>query len=69
MILITAIKQLIRAGASVTRKPVIDQVQHIRYAGVTGHIACDKDGDNSLAALSLYTVKDGKWVFLRQIQA
>lgn len=69
MILITAIKNLIRAGTAVTREAVIDQVQHIRYAGLTGQIAFDKYGDNSLAALSLYTVKDGKWVVVRQLRA
>ncbi len=67
MILITAIRQVIRSGAAVTREAVIDQVQHIQYAGVTGPIAFDKNGDNSHAAFSLYTVKDGKWVYVKQL--
>lgn len=67
MILITAIRTVIRAGAVVTRAAVNEQVQRIRYAGVTGHIAFDHNGDNPLAALSLYTVRDGKWVFLKLV--
>lgn len=69
MILITAIKNVIRSGTAVTREAVVDQVQHIRYAGVTGQIAFDKYGDNSFAVLSFYTVRDGKWVFLKQVRA
>jgi len=41
MVLITAIKHLIQAGQPVTREAMIEQVQHIQYAGVIGPISFD----------------------------
>jgi branched-chain amino acid transport system substrate-binding protein len=66
MILITAIKQLIRAGKAVTRPAVLDQVQNIQYVGVTGQISFDRNGDNTHGIFSVYTVQDGQWVWLQQ---
>jgi branched-chain amino acid transport system substrate-binding protein len=68
MILITAIKRLVNSRQDVTRAAVIEQVQHIQYTGITGPISFDTSGDNAHAVLSLYTVKDGAWVFMRHIR-
>ena len=67
MMLITAIKHLIRESQKVTRTAVIDQVQNIRYAGVTGPISFDKNGDNAHGVFSIYTVRDGRWVLGKQV--
>jgi branched-chain amino acid transport system substrate-binding protein len=69
MVLITAIKQLIRADQRVTREALIDQVQHIQYAGVTGPISFDANGDIAHGVFSLYRVQDGAWVFVQQLSA
>jgi branched-chain amino acid transport system substrate-binding protein len=69
MVLITAIKQLIRADQPVTREALIDQVQHIQYAGVTGPISFDANGDIAHGVFSLYRVQDGAWVFVQQLSA
>jgi branched-chain amino acid transport system substrate-binding protein len=66
MILITAMKSLIRAGKNVTRQSVLAQVQRIQYVGVTGPINFDRNGDNAHGAFSLYTVQHGKWVWVKQ---
>jgi branched-chain amino acid transport system substrate-binding protein len=66
MVLITAMKNLIRAGKAVTRQHVLDQVQHIQYAGVTGHVSFDHNGDNANGVFSLYTVQGGRWVWVKQ---
>jgi branched-chain amino acid transport system substrate-binding protein len=67
MIEITAIKNLISAGKTVTRAAVRDEVAGISYDGVTGHIAFDANGDNSgQKVFSVYGVgTDGKWAFVR----
>ncbi len=67
MLLITACKNLIRAGKEVTRAALIDQVQHIRYAGVTGPISFDVNGDIDHGVFSIYTVQDGQWVYVWQV--
>jgi branched-chain amino acid transport system substrate-binding protein len=54
VVLITAIKQLIRAGQPVTRQAMIEQVQHIQYAGVIGPISFDANGDIAHGVFSLY---------------
>ena len=67
MVLITAIKHLIATGQAVTRAALIDQVQHIQYAGVTGPISFDANGDISHGVFSIYAVRDGKWVYAWQV--
>ncbi|HKD77126.1 MAG TPA: branched-chain amino acid ABC transporter substrate-binding protein, partial [Ktedonobacterales bacterium] len=51
MIEITAIKNLISAGKSVTRDAVRDQVAGLHYSGVTGNISFDQFGDNAGARI------------------
>ena len=69
MIEITALKNLIKAGKTVTRAAVRDEVAGISYDGVTGHIAFDANGDNAgQKVFSVYGVgSDGKWAFVRLV--
>jgi ABC-type branched-subunit amino acid transport system substrate-binding protein len=67
MVLITAIKQLIRSGQAVTRANVLDQVQHIHYVGVTGPISFDTNGDITHGVFSIYKAQAGNWDYLEQI--
>ena len=67
MMLITAIKHLFQTGQVVTRAAVIDQVQNIRYMGVTGAIAFDKNGDDVHGVYTIYAVQDGTWVTYSQL--
>jgi len=69
MVLITAIKHLIRAGQPVTREALIEQVQHIQYAGVIGPVSFDANGDIAHGVFSLYRVQDGVWVYVQQLSA
>jgi branched-chain amino acid transport system substrate-binding protein len=69
MILITAIKNLLRAGKEVTRAAMIDQVQNIQYSGVTGAIRFDKNGDIAHGVFSIYEVLDGRWIYVFQFNA
>jgi branched-chain amino acid transport system substrate-binding protein len=66
MVLITAIKQLIRAGQEVTRQALIDQVQTIKYSGITGPISFDSNGDIAHGIFSIYTVQAGQWTYFQQ---
>jgi len=66
MLLIAAIKHLIRMGQEVTRQAALEQVQTIQYAGITGPISFDHNGDITHGVFSLYTVQDGKWVWVKQ---
>jgi branched-chain amino acid transport system substrate-binding protein len=69
-IIIQAIKNLISSGKDLTRDAVIDQVQNIQYDGVTGHISFDAHGDNAGGGVwAIYEVKNGQWVFLKQVGA
>ncbi len=57
MIEITAIKGLISANKSVTRKAVRDAVAAIQYSGLVGQISFDQNGDNAGAKIfSVYAV-------------
>lgn len=69
MVLITAINHLIAAGQPVTRTAIIEQVQHIQYAGVTGPISFDGNGDIVHGVFSLYQVQAGVWTFVQQLSA
>jgi len=66
MVLIAAMKNLIKAGHDVTRDALIDQVQNIKYRGVTGPISFDKNGDIAHGVYSIYTVQAGQWTFFQQ---
>ena len=67
MVLITAMKHLIKAGQEVTRAALIDQVQHITYRGVTGPISFDSDGAIAHGVYSIYTVQAGQWAYFQQV--
>ncbi len=60
------------AGAKVFRQAVIDAIQNIQYAGVTGNQSFDKNGDTTDRAVSIYTIggtsagADG-WSFIQQV--
>jgi branched-chain amino acid transport system substrate-binding protein len=69
MVLITAIKHLIKAGQPVTRAAIIEQVQHIHYAGVTGPISFDENGDIVVRHFTVYTFRAGHWLFFKQVSA
>lgn len=69
-VIITAITNVINSGKTLTRAAVRDAVQNIHYVGVTGTISFDIHGDNSGGGVwSLYQVKGGKWVFLKEVGA
>jgi len=69
MIIITAIKNLIKDNKAVTRDAVRQQVQAITYDGITGKISFDQNGDNSgPKVFSVYTVDSTKaWVYKKQL--
>jgi branched-chain amino acid transport system substrate-binding protein len=67
MVLITAIRQLIRAGQPVTRAAMIKQVQHIQYSGLTGPISFDENGDIAHAVFTVYALRAGHWVFVQYV--
>lgn len=60
------------AGAKTFRQAVIDGIQGIQYAGVTGNQSFDKNGDTTDRAVSIYTAggsapgPDG-WSFIQQV--
>jgi branched-chain amino acid transport system substrate-binding protein len=67
MVLITAMKNLIKAGQEVTRSALIDQVQTSTYTGVTGPISFDKNGDIAHGVYSIYTVQAGQWAYFQRV--
>jgi ABC-type branched-subunit amino acid transport system substrate-binding protein len=67
MVLITAMRHLIQAGEPVTRQAMIEQVQHIQYAGAIGPISFDSNGDIAHGAFSVYVVRDGTWTYTQQL--
>jgi ABC-type branched-subunit amino acid transport system substrate-binding protein len=66
MVLITAIKHLIKAGQPVTRAAMIKQVQHVQYAGVTGPISFDDNGDIALGICTVYIFRPDHFVYFKQ---
>ncbi|HEV2033055.1 MAG TPA: branched-chain amino acid ABC transporter substrate-binding protein [Candidatus Dormibacteraeota bacterium] len=71
MILIEAITQAVRAnhGAIPTRAQVLDVVAHSQFKGVTGTYSFDANGDAVSPLMSIYEVRNGKWVYKQQIDA
>jgi branched-chain amino acid transport system substrate-binding protein len=69
MVLITAIKQVIQAGQSVTRAAVLEQVRHIQYPGVIGPISFDENGDIVHGVFTMYTIQAGQWVYFEHLNA
>jgi branched-chain amino acid transport system substrate-binding protein len=69
MVLITAIKHLIRTDQPVTRRAMIEQVQHIQYVGVIGPISFDGNGDIDHGVFSLYQVQADVWTYIQQLSA
>lgn len=70
MIVITAVKQLIKDGKDVTRANVRDAIQNIDYQGITGEIKFDKNGDNAgPKVFAVYWVDPAtkQWVFKDQV--
>src|SRR5262249_20261883 len=45
---------------------MLDQVQNIQNVGVTGHIGFDHNGASTRGIFSVYTVRDGHWVWMMQ---
>jgi branched-chain amino acid transport system substrate-binding protein len=71
MILITAIEQAIKAngGRFPRRSQVVDALAHLQYAGVTGTYSFDASGDAVSPLMSLYVVKNNKWVYQQKLDA
>ncbi|HJY81817.1 MAG TPA: ABC transporter substrate-binding protein [Candidatus Binatia bacterium] len=69
MVLIGAMKNVIKTGEEVTRSALIDQVQNSMYRGVTGTISFDKNGDIAHGVYSIYSVQSGQWAFFQQVSA
>jgi branched-chain amino acid transport system substrate-binding protein len=65
---VAAINAVIAAGQTPTRANVLDQIAHTSYDGLTGHITFDVNGDNaSSKVISVYVVRNGAWVYVKQI--
>jgi branched-chain amino acid transport system substrate-binding protein len=65
---LAAINAVIDAGQTPTRPNVLAQIAHTSYDGLTGPITFDVNGDNaSSQVISVYVVKDGAWLYVRQI--
>ncbi len=71
LILIDAIKRAIakNGGNLPTRPQVVDAVAHTQLKGVNGIYFFDSDGDMVSPQMSLYQVRDGKWVYVQLIDA
>jgi branched-chain amino acid transport system substrate-binding protein len=67
MVLIEAVRQVIRTGQAVTRAGVVAQVQRTQYAGVTGVISFDVNGGVTHGIYSIYVVRQGKWTYAFQV--
>jgi branched-chain amino acid transport system substrate-binding protein len=69
MIEITAIKNVIASGQPVTRDAVRAEVQKANYAGITGQISFDQNGDNAgPKVFAVYAVDSSKnWVYKQQL--
>jgi branched-chain amino acid transport system substrate-binding protein len=67
---IAAIKSVIASGKAVTRAAVLVAVASAKYAGVTGAVAFDKNGDNTTAlGFSLYTCDSkGTWHYVTALK-
>lgn len=73
MVLITAIKSIIKTNPEVMhkdvgtiRRAVLEKVQHPEqpYHGLTGTITFDSNGDNAaLTVFTVYAVENGQWVY------
>ena len=62
--IINALKTSLPSAASATasRQPTIDAMAKVAFDGVTGKVAFDEFGDTTSKVLTVYQVKDGKWV-------
>ena len=71
LMLIQAITDAIQAnqGRIPTRRQVLDAVAKLHYKGLTGIYSFDAKGDTTSPPMSIYQVKNGAWVYLRQIDA
>jgi branched-chain amino acid transport system substrate-binding protein len=57
-----------KAGSAEPAK-VLAELSKIRFAGVTGEIGFDAKGDVLGGAITLYRVKDGKWVVVETVMS
>jgi ABC-type branched-subunit amino acid transport system substrate-binding protein len=66
-----AIKRAMAAngGTIPSRKQVLDAVAHAQFSGVTDHYSFDSAGDTISPLMSLYQVQNGRWVYMKQIEA
>ncbi len=48
--------------AKSARQPTIDALSKVDFEGATGHVSFDEFGDTTNRVLTVYKVKDGKWV-------
>ena len=71
LILIEAIKQAIDAngGRVPSRTQVVDTIAHSTFKGLTNVYSFDTNGDAISPLMSVYQVKTGRWVYLRQVDA
>lgn len=70
-ILIAAITHAVEAdgGSFPTRAQVRDEVARTKFQGVTGSYSFNGAGDATSPLMSLWEVKNGKWVFRQQLDA
>lgn len=68
MVEISAIRSLLSSGTPITRANVRGVVAGIQYAGVTGQISFDANGDDTHSVFSLYGIDASEqWRYVRQI--
>jgi len=68
MIEINAINSVIDSGKTPDRASVLQAIANTNYNGIIGNIRFDQNGDNSgQKVFSIYTVKNGQWVFVKQV--
>ena len=59
--------EAMKAADSSDPAKYLPELASSQYQGVTGNITFDEKGDIKGGGISLYQVKDGKWVFLETI--
>jgi branched-chain amino acid transport system substrate-binding protein len=62
------IKAMEQAGSAEPAK-VLAEIPRVRFAGITGEIGFDDRGDVLGGAITLYRVKDGKWVVVETVMS
>lgn len=71
LVLIDAITRAMEANHGIIprRSQVLDAIAHADFSGVTDHYSFDSAGDVISPLMSLYQVQNGRWLYVKQIDA